>query len=122
MDNKVKIPRELLVELETHLQQEKSEVLRNIEELKNQDPFSDTDRLMDNAASDTEAKEEWNHDRYQAMLKELTRKLEDIDAALNRIEKGTYGYCLICGQLIDTDRLAAMPTATHCMQHNSSNQ
>jgi RNA polymerase-binding transcription factor DksA len=120
MDKNVKIPRDVLLDLEKHLKQEKIEVERNIKELTAQDPFIDTDRLNDNAASDTEASEQNNHERYQAMLKELKLKLKDIEAAQERIEKGTYGYCLTCGKLIDTDRLGVVPTATYCVEHNAS--
>ena len=119
MKRSPKIPRPVLASLEAHLISEKHKVKKQIIELKLQDPFSDTDRLMDNAASDTDAKEEFNHERYQAMLFELDHQLEDIEAAQLRIEKGTYGYCLKCGRLIDTDRLAAIPTAKYCIDHIS---
>lgn len=115
MTQLLKIPREVLVELEAHLNDEKSRVTAHIADLQMQDPFADTDRLMDNAASDTEASEEVNHERYQAMLAELKVKLEAVGSALARIKSGTYGYCKMCGEMIDTDRLAAMPTALLCM-------
>lgn len=41
---------------------------------------------------------------------ELTR----IDAALHRIESGTYGICLKCGDPISDARLIAVPTAPLC--------
>ena len=41
--------------------------------------------------------------------------LSAIDAALQRIEQGTYGTCLNCGKPIAEDRLAAIPWATHCI-------
>jgi RNA polymerase-binding transcription factor DksA len=28
---------------------------------------------------------------------------------------GTYGFCVECKQMIDTDRLAILPTATLCL-------
>lgn len=118
----LKIPRELLKEIENHLQVEKDRVLEQIEDLSKQDPFTDTDRLNDNAASDAEANEENNHDRYQAMLLELKQKLSDIEATFDRIAKGTYGFCTQCKNMIDTDRLAAIPTATLCMQCESKAQ
>lgn len=41
------------------------------------------------------------------------RKLiSKIDAALNRIEDGTYGYCEVTGEPISLKRLEARPTAT----------
>ena len=104
-----------MAEIKTHLEEEVDHVKAQIADLSKQDPFADEDRLMDNAASDTEAKEEFNHDRVEAMVEELTTKLTSLQAALERITKGTFGYCVNCGELIDTDRLAAIPTATLCM-------
>ena len=41
--------------------------------------------------------------------------LEAIEAALKRIEDGTYGTCVNCGKPIAEERLAAIPWATHCI-------
>ncbi len=111
----IKFPKAILKNIEDALQVEKKQVLIQISDLSAQDPFSDIDRLNDNAASDTEAKEETDHERYQALLTELKSKQDAIDAALKRIDKGNYGSCDNCGYLIDTDRLAALPTATLCV-------
>ncbi len=42
-------------------------------------------------------------------------RLADIDAALARLDDGTYGWCQRCGGSIGRDRLEAMPTATRCI-------
>jgi RNA polymerase-binding protein DksA len=41
--------------------------------------------------------------------------LAEIDAALQRIEDGTYGTCLNCGTEIPAERLEAVPWATLCI-------
>ena len=41
--------------------------------------------------------------------------LEEIDAALHRIDDGTYGTCVVCGRPIDEERLHAVPWATLCI-------
>ena len=41
--------------------------------------------------------------------------LAAIDAALERIEAGTYGLCQTCGKPIGDDRLQAIPYATQCI-------
>jgi RNA polymerase-binding protein DksA len=41
--------------------------------------------------------------------------LSAIDAALARIEAGTYGKCQNCGKEISPDRLEAIPWATRCI-------
>ncbi len=101
--------------LQTNLEQEKQSLKKRLAELKTQDPFSDPGRLIDNASSDTEANEESTHDRYAAMMREITMKLDDIAAALARINDGTYGTCANCGKFIGVERLAAIPTAKYCV-------
>lgn len=108
-------PSDVLTELQKHLEEEKKRVLARITELTAQDPFSDPERLNDNAASDAEANEESSHDRFSAMIDELKAELIDIEHALGRITDGTYGFCVECKQMIDTDRLAILPTATLCL-------
>jgi DnaK suppressor protein len=41
--------------------------------------------------------------------------VREIDAALERIEAGTYGTCINCGQPIPDERLAAVPYAVLCL-------
>lgn len=110
-------PSAVLADLKKHLEQEKVRLLSRVRELTSQDPFSDPDRTNDNAASDTEASEESNHDRVSALLDELKVQLASIDTSLGRIAEGSYGFCTVCGNMIDTDRLSAMPTATLCLTH-----
>jgi RNA polymerase-binding protein DksA len=43
------------------------------------------------------------------------RVLTEIDAALKRIEAGTYGLCTACGKQIAPERLDAYPWAALCM-------
>ena len=43
------------------------------------------------------------------------RVLAAIDAALARIEEGTYGICTVCGRSIGEDRLEARPWAELCI-------
>src|SRR5213592_1432615 len=43
------------------------------------------------------------------------RVLAAIDDALKRIEQGTFGTCLTCGQQIAIERLEAVPYTTQCI-------
>ena len=109
-------PIDVLNDIKNHLTGERKKIEERLSSLKSQDPFSDPDRLIDNAASDTEAKEESSHERMEALERELKINLSEIDAALSRIEKGSYGKCLSCGRMIDTDRLGVKPTALYCVE------
>ncbi len=55
----------------------------------------------------------------QAMSKatgaQRRRVLREIDLALGRVEDGTYGECLECGEPIAPGRLRANPTARLCI-------
>ena len=47
-----------------------------------------------------------------SLEKVLASSLRDIDSALERIEKGTYGACKYCGKPIDERRLIARPASS----------
>lgn len=115
-------PHTVLDEIRKHLVSEKAKIEATLLSLKSQDPFSDPDRLNDNAASDTEAKEESSHERMEALDNELRSHLEEVEKALERVENGTYGKCQVCGQMIDTDRLAVKPTALSCVDCERKNE
>ena len=110
-------PPDVLRSVRVQLEEEKKRVAARIGELSSQDPYTNPDRLNDNAASDTEASEESTHERFAAMIGEMKMRLADLDEALVRIGQGTYGFCSVCGEMIDTDRLAILPTATLCLTH-----
>lgn len=109
-------PNDILNTIRITLEEEKTRVAARIDTLIAQDPFSDPSRLNDNAASDAEASEESDHDRYVALVDELKSQLSKIDGALERIGDETYGFCTNCHEMIDTDRLAILPTATLCLK------
>ncbi|MGH9324520.1 MAG: TraR/DksA family transcriptional regulator [Vicinamibacteria bacterium] len=50
-------------------------------------------------------------------LDEAGRKeIESIDRALARMQSGAYGICARCDEQIAAARLAALPTAVHCIR------
>jgi RNA polymerase-binding transcription factor DksA len=50
-----------------------------------------------------------------AMLAQSEQHLADIDAALLRLELGTYGLCMKCGGAIAVGRLQVRPQASLCI-------
>jgi DnaK suppressor protein len=60
----------------------------------------------------------------ETFLRELDGGLEEnadhllveIEAALERIEGGTYGVCVTCGKPIASERLEAVPYAARCIE------
>lgn len=47
----------------------------------------------------------------------LELRLREVEAALERIRRGTFGQCRSCGQAISEERLAANPAAEYDMEH-----
>ncbi len=43
-------------------------------------------------------------------------RLAELDEALERLEAGTYGICVTCGEAISLDRLDALPWTESCRQ------
>jgi RNA polymerase-binding protein DksA len=54
--------------------------------------------------------------RVLSMAEGLVDTLREIDAALERIDKGTYGRCESCGAPIPEERLEARPIARLCVE------
>jgi len=52
-----------------------------------------------------------------ALVDQAQVHLDEIDAALARVDAGTYGRCEACGATIPAERLEARPTARTCIQH-----
>ena len=62
-----------------------------------------------------EATESFELEKRLALEKQLKDKLVDIEHALDKFDKGTYGLCDKCGQPIDPERLEALPQANLCL-------
>lgn len=80
-----------------------------------EDPFSDVERLNDNAAVDTEAREEIGHERVEALKLEVSGNLARVKKALSKIGIGKYGICDNCGKAIEDARLKIFPMADFCI-------
>jgi DnaK suppressor protein len=49
-----------------------------------------------------------------SLVRQAQDRLAEVDAALGRLEDGSYGRCETCGRPVEPERLAARPTArTH---------
>lgn len=57
-----------------------------------------------------------HHDGVTLALRHAaTVALDEVDAALGRMETGDYGRCTRCGQTIPDDRLEVLPMTAQCM-------
>lgn len=102
-------------EIETQLQQKREEIERRINSLRADDPFADPEHVNDNAAVDTDVREQEGHERIEAQIKDLQEQLRDINIALGKIKENRYGYCERCQSSIDIKRLKIFPEARFCI-------
>jgi DnaK suppressor protein len=100
------------------LQGERQKVLEAIEYLHAENPGSLKDETeestADNHLADT-ATVTLDREIDYTLEENSEHVLKAIDAALAKIEAGTFGVCENCGQPIAEDRLAAIPYATQCI-------
>lgn len=57
------------------------------------------------------------YEENAGILTQLENQLNEVNSALDRVEKGTYGLCEKCGEPIETDRLEANPSARLSIKH-----
>ncbi len=55
-----------------------------------------------------------NDDVLGAISDSASAELEQVEAALRRLERGHYGICVVCGEPIEPERLVAVPYAQRC--------
>jgi len=110
-----------IAEYRSRLEEERARLLHAVGFLVKENPGSVSDELGELAEGGTD-----NHlgDMATAMYdRELDEGLEEgaqqtvseIEAALRRIDDGTYGVCEVCGKPIAPERLAAIPWARRCI-------
>jgi RNA polymerase-binding transcription factor DksA len=63
------------------------------------------------------AKNAQEFEENEGVERDLEARYDAVLAALERIEAGTYGTCMVCGEAIEPERLAADPAATTCIAH-----
>ena len=51
---------------------------------------------------------------YPALLGGLRQDLDEVEAAMTRLEEGTYGRCQGCGGPIEGGRLSGDPVGRYC--------
>lgn len=112
----VKYPRNILAPILKYLKKEEKDLAKRRDNLQAEDPFKDEARLNDNASDDTEAAEQFGHQRSEALSKETERALERVRETMKRVDDGTYGACVSCSKMINTDRLGIDPTVENCIK------
>jgi len=84
-------------------------------------PESETDSISELSSNDQHqgdiGTETFEREKDFSLLEQLEAEIGDLDAALRKIDEGTYGTCEICGREIEPERLEAMPGTRTCIEH-----
>ena len=108
---------ELLTRLREQLTDERDSVIAELQEY-GADPYSERvdhiagidDNFADLAAATAERSEKL------AFIENARERLGHVDAALAKMDEGTYGVCEVCGAEIPAARLEARPLSVRCVQ------
>lgn len=96
---------------------ERERVVRAIENLRSENAASSediADEAIDQHLADA-ATETYDRELGDSLEENSEQVLGEIDAALRRIDEGTYGICTNCGKPIPEERLEALPWASLCI-------
>jgi DnaK suppressor protein len=115
--------KKLIEKLKGKLEEEKSSIQKELESFAKKDdsPKGDWETKYpnrENGNMEEEADEVQEYGNLLPVEYSLEVKLKDVNSALEKIEKGTYGKCEKCGKEIDEKRLLACPEAKTCIKCN----
>jgi DnaK suppressor protein len=108
-------------EFRKRLEEERARLLHAVGFLEKENPGSMSDELgelaeggTDNHLGDT-AGAMYDRELDEGLEEGAQQTLTEINAALRRIDDGTYGVCEVCGKPIPRERLLAIPWARLCI-------
>ena len=108
-------------ELQANLESRRIELvqeLRNKIRAARSDGITDRDVLDDAESSELDTQDEIGF----ALIQLRMEVLKQIDAALRRLDEGSYGDCFECGAEISEARLRALPFAVRCRDCEQSRE
>lgn len=109
------LTKEQIEKFKKRLTDTRVEILADLEKLKERLDFgSDTDHLEEEA----DEAEEFSY--YVGVKKPLEERLKAVEEALEKMEKGTYGICQMCGGEIELEVLEAAPESRLCKKCKST--
>ncbi len=111
------LTRSELAEIAASLAEMKADITKNVEDKKNLD-------LLEPEVGDSidQASQSLDKEILFELSDNERQILRDIDAALRKMEKGTYGLCEHCKKQIEKKRIKALPSARYCMVCQSGSE
>lgn len=103
--------------LQRTMEQELARVLKEAREEMRPDVKANYGNIVDSVPdSGDEALAYTLIDTENAIIGQRLQQVRDINAALKRMQAGTYGICIDCEGEIDFERLSVYPTAKRCIE------
>ena len=103
-----------LTDLRARLEKERESLVGDIETLDSENQTLPDDSGVGNHLAD-DASDVVSRDINLALRGNSQDLLAQVEAALQRVDDGTYGTCARCGKEINPERLEALPYATYCI-------
>jgi RNA polymerase-binding transcription factor DksA len=101
------------------LLRERQGVLGEVERLRSELGVSIEDEIDEHGVEShlgDAATETFERERDVAVLDNAQDLLRQYDEALQRVDAGTYGRCVVCGRPIEPERLEALPYVAYCIE------
>jgi DnaK suppressor protein len=105
---------EALASVRVRLERERASLRSDIAALAADNRAPQDDSGIGNHIAD-DATEVFERERDLALRSNSQDVLTQVDAAIERIDQGSYGICARCGKKIAPDRLEALPYAIYCI-------
>ena len=104
------------------LEAEKGRLTGAVAFLDHENPGTMSDELGEIGSGGTDnhlgdmASEMYDRELDEGLEEGAQQTLDEIDAALLRLEDGSYGVCEVCGEPIGAQRLSALPWTRFCIK------
>jgi len=110
----------LVERMEQSLLSLKAEIVENL--IASNNDFREIVEGMDPKDLADIASDDIDRRMIEALGSQELKRLQSIDAALTRIKRGRYGYCIKCSKRIPQERLEAIPYALMCIDCKSKDE
>jgi DnaK suppressor protein len=107
-----KMPKKELEKYRRLLQEKKNTLLAELAKTKNAEEETTEESTQDIA---DKAVSSYTREFLYSLNDSERNTIQQIDQALGRIEDGTFGSCLNCGNPMNEKRLTAIPWSRHCV-------
>lgn len=102
--------------LRQHLKEERDRLTKQLDQIRASAPaVGETKEGSPYGKKEEGASEAFELEKRLAVEKRLMGTLAEIEHALQKFEKGTYGVCDICGRPVEIARLEVLPQASLCL-------